>query len=371
MTLYNILEVSKDASPDEIKSAYRKLALRNHPDKGGDPEKFKEIQKAYSVLSDAEKRQMYDMTGSEDGSGGIGGGFGGGGGEGVPFDLSAMFGNIFGGGMPFGMGGMGRAPGRGQRRGQKAPPKTHEIPLSLHDFYHGKKINMEIEKQVFCEGCKGEGAENKQTCRECTGHGMVLKFAQMGPGMMMQTTQPCGACTGKGERIISVCKKCDGKKFKTVKKTLEINIKAGAQPGERIVFEGECSDTDEFEKAGDIHIILQEAENTDGWERKGADLWNEVAVTLGESLVGCKRILFGHPGHDTESQFEVRIPAGVKNGDIVRYDGEGMGKVGYMYLRIKMTVLPREIDILTKNELVLRGLFAVEREEGGIEGSRF
>ena len=244
----------------------------------------------------------------------------------------------------------------------------HEIPISLYDFYHGKKIHMEIEKQIFCEGCRGEGAESKQTCGECRGQGIVMKILQMGPGMMMQSTQPCGACAGKGERVSAVCKKCDGKKFKNVKKTLEVNIKPGAQPGERIVFEGECSDTEEFEKAGDIHIVLQEAENTDGWERKGADLWNEVNVTLGESLVGCKRILVGHPAHGVE--FEVRVPAGVRHGDVVRYDGEGMSKLGCMYVRICMLVQPRDIDILAKNELVFRGLFGVERDDGGVEGVR-
>lgn len=360
MGLYDILGISRDASPDAVKSAYRKMVVVHHPDKGGNEEKFKEIQKAYEILSDDKRRQMYDMTGNESEEQAQGGNpFGG---MGVPFDLGSMFGGMFGGGMHFGNSG---GPQR-RRRGEKAPPKTHEIPLSLDDFYNGRMIHMEFDKQVFCEQCKGHGSESTQTCGECRGQGQVTKILQMGPGMMMQTNGPCDSCRGQGEKVGPACKKCNGNKMKSVKKTLEVKIEAGSVPGQRLVFEGECSDTHEYDKAGDVHIILQEAENKDKWERKGNDLYNDVTVRLGESLTGCKRVLPGHPAYP--NGLELQIPAGVQHGSTVRYANEGMLKRGSVIIRISVIVQKAELDVLAVNKQAFVGMFGVSVEDGGISG---
>jgi len=353
--LYEILGISRDASQEVIKAAYKKMVLKHHPDKGGDEEMFKNIQKAYEVLGDDKRKQMYDMTGNDSDDQNV---------QhhnpfanmGVPFDLGAMFGGMFGGG-----GGHQQR----RRRGEKAPPKTHEIPLSLHDFYHGRTIHMEFEKQVFCEQCKGQGSETTQTCAECHGQGQVMKILQMGPGMMMQTNGPCGSCNGQGQKVGPPCKKCDGRKMKNVKKSLEVKIEPGSVPGQRLVFERECSDTQEYEKAGDVHIILQEAENKDGWERKGSDLWKTVEIRLGESLVGCKKTLVGHPGHS--DGLDIQLPVGLRNGDVVRYDGKGFSK-GSMFIRIVVNIQKAEFDVLNVNRQTLIGMFGSSPEDGGIEG---
>ena len=367
--LYEILGVDKGASPEEIKSSYRKLAIKNHPDKGGDEEKFKKIQRAYEVLSDDGRRQMYDMTGNEnDEQGGMHqGGFPGGG---IPFDIGSLFGNMFGGGMPFGGGpGMpfgGHGIPQRKRRGEKGPNKTHEIPLSLYDFYHGKVIHVNFDKQVFCETCHGDGSEMKKTCGECRGQGSVTRMLQVGPGMMMQSQGPCSNCAGTGEKLGPPCKTCDGRKMKNIKKTLELKIDPGSETGKRIVFEKECSDTPEYEKAGDVHFILQEAENKDGWERKGDDLWNSVELRLGESLVGCKRVLQGHPAYP--DGMALQIPAGVRQGDCVKYEKEGMLKKGAVIIRITVVVKAEELDVLGVNRQALQSMFGVGLEEGGVIG---
>ena len=164
--LYNILGVSRNADESEIKKQYRKLCLTHHPDKGGDEEKFKKIQKAYEVLGDDKRRKMYDQMGivDENESGGMP--FGGGGGV----DLGSIFANMFGGGFnPFDQ--APNMPGRMKRH--KPQPKVHEIPVSLYDFYYGKQIKIQFERQKFCLSCKGEGFSSFKTCNSCNGQGFV------------------------------------------------------------------------------------------------------------------------------------------------------------------------------------------------------
>jgi DnaJ family protein A protein 2 len=255
-SLYDTLGVQRNADADELKKAYRKLVLVNHPDKGGDPEKFKQIQKAYEVLGDDSRRAMYDQTGSDqDVSEGIpfGGGmpfpFGGGvpfGGGGVPFDI----GNLFG---MFGPGGPGPQP---KRRGAKASPKVHEMPISLWDYYHGKTVKIQFERQKFCGPCKGEGAEAYSTCAGCGGSGTRQQIIMMGP-MQAVTRGPCGDCNAEGRRVSVMCKACSGKKFVSQEKILEVVITPGMRPKELIAFERECSDQHEYAEAGVVHIVLQ------------------------------------------------------------------------------------------------------------------
>jgi DnaJ family protein A protein 2 len=348
--LYKILGVSRGANPDEIKRAYRKQALIHHPDKQGDPEKFKQVQKAYEILSDDQRRAMYDQTGSDqDVSNEIpfegnpfGNPFGGGGnpfgGGGIPFDLGSMFG-MFGPGMPQGP----------KRRGGKASPKIHEMPVSLWDYYHGKRIKIQFERQKFCEPCKGEGAERYDACTSCGGSGTRQQVIMMGP-MRAISHGPCGDCRGEGKKVAAVCKGCNGRKFVSQEKVLEVTISAGMRPKEVIVFERECSDQHEFEEAGDVHIVLQEADEENRFKRLPGtdDLHATTTIGLRDSLLGCTERLAGHPGHP--QGFVMEIPVGVQNGETIVVVGQGMprkdGARGDLRLLVSVRATDAEKSVL-------------------------
>lgn len=355
-SLYSILGVQRRADPDEIKKAYRKLALEHHPDKGGDPEKFKQVQKAYEVLSDEQRRMMYDQTGSEDdavneipfASGGMP--FGGGG---IPFDIGSLFG-MFGQGMPM-------PQQQGQRpRGMKASPKVHEMPISLWDYYHGKRVKIQFERQKFCDTCKGDGAEKYDSCQGCGGSGMKQQVIMMGP-MRAVSHGPCGDCRGEGKRVAIVCKQCNGKKFVSQEKALEIAVVPGMRPKEIIVFEKECSDQHEYVEAGDVHIVLQEADEDNRFKRIYGTDDLEIATTIGlrDSLLGCTERLLGHPGHP--QGITVDIPVGVQNGETVVVAGEGLPKKnggrGSLRLSVSVRATDAEKNILKGGREKLLELF--------------
>jgi DnaJ homolog subfamily A member 2 len=371
-SLYDVLGVPKDASADAIRAAYRKLALKHHPDKGGDPEKFKEISKANEVLSDEGRRKMYDMTGStdEDGSVGSGGPFGAGGPGGgmpfpFPFDLGAMFGGMFGGGGMRGGGG-GGAGGTKQRRG-KAPPKIHETPISLRDFYHGKTIKMQFERKKFCDGCKGEGAAEWETCGPCRGTGQVQRIFMMGPGMQTIMHGACDVCKGAGRSVKRACDVCEGARLVAQHRNVDVVIEPGMRPGETIVFARECSDQLEYEEAGDLHIVLiQGQEEGETFVRLGAggsdDLGTEVSIGLCDALTGCTMIREGHPGHP--EGLRVELPSGVQNGEVVRIAGEGMpvprsNRRGDLHVRVRVVMTESEKSVLASHDAraKLRELF--------------
>jgi DnaJ family protein A protein 2 len=346
-TPYDVIGVSRDASADEIKKAYRKLALVNHPDKGGDPDKFKEIQNAYDILEDPQRRSLYDMTGSEadipEQSGGFPFGPGGmpfGPGDGIPFDIGSMFGNMFGPGMP-----------RQVRKMPKGPPKVHEMPVSLWDYYHGKRVKVQFERQKFCDGCKGSGADKYDSCKGCGGSGKKTQIIQMGP-MHAVSQIPCNECAGDGKRIATKCQRCSGKKFLSHEKALEVVIQPGMRPREVIVFERECSDQAEYVEAGDVHIILQEADEDIPFKRLNGtdDLVVGVSVCLRDSLLGSSQKLAAHPAHP--AGLAVDIPVGAQNGDVIIVKGEGMPKKGGGRgdLRVSVTLSATEAE---KN--ILRG----------------
>jgi DnaJ family protein A protein 2 len=358
---YETLGLSKGANESEIKKAYRKLALEHHPDKNGDPDKFREIQKAYEVLSDKGRREMYDMTG-QDGEDGGGGGGGGGGGMPFPFpfDLGAMFGGM--GGM-FGSGPRGQ--GRQTQKGMKAPPKIHEMPLSLYDFYHGKTITIQFERMSFCSGCKGEGATEWEACGPCGGRGVTQQHVMMGPGMMGVMTGPCQICSGTGKRIKDVCGDCGGNKFKKEEKKLEVVIPAGARPGHTIVFPRECSDTHDYMEAGDVRIILHEADEDIPVKRCVDDknnLETRVKIRLQDSLLGCEATIMGHPRQP--EGFNVEIPLGVQNGECVWIQGDGMPSSpvrGNLCVRVTVEASKEEVAALREERDTIRKLFTSGR----------
>jgi DnaJ family protein A protein 2 len=187
---YNVLGVSKSASQEELKKAYRKLAIKNHPDKGGDSEKFKEISQAYEVLSDPEKRDLYDQYGED----ALKEGMGGGGASHNPFDIfESFFGG--GGGQSFGGGSS-----RGNRRQRRGEDVVHPLKVSLEDLYNGTSKKLSLSRNVLCAKCKGKGSKSgaSSQCSGCQGSGTKISIRQLGPSMIQQMQHVCSECKGSG-----------------------------------------------------------------------------------------------------------------------------------------------------------------------------
>lgn len=244
--LYETLGVEKSADAKEIKKAYRKLAVKHHPDKGGDEHKFKEINAAYEILSDADKRSKYDKYGLEGVS--DDGGPGGMGGE----DLFSMF---FGGGR----GGRSRGP-------RKGPSVNHPIKVSLEDLYNGKTVKLAVNRKVIV----GEVTE----CQKCDGHGVVMEIRQLGPGMITQVQRHCPKCGGQGNDA----------KTKSERKVLEVLVEKGMKHNSKITFRGMADEVPNME-TGDVNFIVQEKEH-ELFKRKGADLLVTKELSLNQALCG-------------------------------------------------------------------------------------
>ena len=266
---YTTLGVEKNATFNEIKKAYHKLALKKHPDRGGSKDEFAEIQNAYEVLSNKEKREIYDKYG-EDGL------KEGGGGGGDPFDLFSMFGG----------GGPGRRP---QQSGpKKGKPVMHPMKCTLEELYNGKKTKIAVNRERICTKCNGLGGKEGavQKCGTCRGRGIVTKMTQLGPGMYSQSQGPCDDCRGKGEVIdeANKCKTCNGKKVIKEKKIIDAEIDKGAPNNAQFTFHGEADEYPGMEP-GDVVIVVQEQPHKK-FKRKGADLLFEHKITLLEALTG-------------------------------------------------------------------------------------
>jgi len=193
----------------------------------------------------------------------------------------------------FGMGGGGA---RGQRRkAPRGPDKTHDVPLSLADFYKGRVIPVKFHQQRGCTLCKSSGALKSESCSGCKGQGMKVIIRQLGPGMIQQSTQQCNECNGDGKRIIQVCHECNGKKYKASEKTLYAKIEPGMCDGEKIRFAGECSDSADYDEPGDVVLNLLRTESLD-YDWQGNDLHINLSVNLKDAMLGFNIKLDNHPG---------------------------------------------------------------------------
>lgn len=267
--MYEHLGVDKSATASEIKKAYRKQAMKHHPDKGGNAEKFKEISKAYEILGDDEKRQLYNKYGEK----GVESGGGGGGG-----DPSDLFASMFGG--------QQRGGGRGQSRQRKGKDVLFRLQVTLADLYNGATKKLQLSKQMLCEGCEGKGGSKVVPCRECRGQGVKTVMRQLGPGMIQQMQVPCTGCKGQGEMISEKdkCTKCRGKKTFNTKKILEVFIEKGMKQGSKIIFRQE-SDQAPGVVPGDVHVAL-EVEEHPRFKREGNQLFFKQNISLHEALTG-------------------------------------------------------------------------------------
>jgi DnaJ family protein A protein 2 len=313
MSLYERLNLSNTADAQEIRRAYLKLSKTEHPDKGGDAERFKSLQKAYEVLSDDQARAYYDQTGQIPGEQEqMQQGHGHGMPFQFPFNMGDIFGNMFNG---------GNRP-QTQRKQQKGPPKVHEIGLSLRDYFYGKRIEIKFERQKFCLQCKGQGSEKFEQCGPCGGSGVRETHIMIGPGMAAVSRGPCDQCSGNGKRALGNCSGCKGSKFTNQEKSLSVIIEPGMIPGDVLKFNSECSDNHSYEEPGDVHIVLREADEVSTLIRIENDLHATHKLSLSEGLLGTKYTIKGHPAHP--NGLTVDIAPGTLRGDIVLIEGEGM-----------------------------------------------
>ncbi|KMT04963.1 hypothetical protein BVRB_7g171270 [Beta vulgaris subsp. vulgaris] len=322
---YEILGVPKDASPEDLKRAYKKAAIKNHPDKGGDPEKFKELAHAYEVLSDPEKREIYDQYGED----ALKEGMGGGGGMHDPFDIFSSF---FGG-SPFGGGGSSR--GRRQRRGEDV---IHPLKVSLEDLFMGTSKKLSLSRNVLCSKCSGKGSKSGAStkCSGCQGTGMKVSIRQLGPGMIQQMQHPCNECKGTGETINDKdrCAQCKGEKVVQEKKVLEVNVEKGMLHGQKITFPGEADEAPDT-VTGDIVFVLQQKEHPK-FKRKGEDLFYEHTLSLTESLCGFRFVLTHLDGR----QLLIKSNPGevIKPDQFKAIDDEGMPIYQRPFMKGKMYI---------------------------------
>lgn len=318
---YEVLGLGKNASDAEIKSAYRKLAKKYHPDLNpGDKEaeeRFKEVNEANDVLSDPQKRQRYDQFGfagvdpnyGAGQGGGFGGGFGG-------VDLGDIFGDIFGGGFG-GFTGGGRA-------SPNAPRKGHDIQasviLTFEEAAHGCTKKVTINRQQSCPDCGGTGAEKgtaPETCTECGGRGYVV-VQQRTPFGVMQTQQPCAHCGGRGTIIRNPCKTCHGTGKTGTRKTLEVKIPAGIDDDQNIALRGQGDAGSNGGPSGDVivHITVKQ---DPVFERDNYDVYVRVPITFSQAVLGAEIEV-----PTVDGKVAQRIPEGTQSGTKFRLRGKGI-----------------------------------------------
>ncbi|HXY81086.1 MAG TPA: molecular chaperone DnaJ [Gaiellaceae bacterium] len=333
--LYDTLGVPKNASPDEIKKAYRKLARMHHPDANpGDKqaeERFKEVQHAYDVLSDPEKRKAYDRFGTQNGRAGAGApnvDFGN-----IDFgDLGDLFGGLFGG-----LG--GRGPGaRAQRQPLKGNDVEAVVHLSFEDSLHGVEAKVPVELMTACSQCGGTGAQPGTTpviCPECNGRG--VKVESQG---LFALSQPCPRCRGNGTVIEQPCPKCKGSGRERRIKTYTVKIKPGVKDGTRIRLKGKGEPGENGGPNGDL-IVVTRVTASPTYERRGDDLVVQVSVSYATAALG------GSVEVPTpDGPVSLKIPGGSEDGKLLRIKGRGAPKLsgsgkGDVLARVRIEVPKR------------------------------
>ena len=315
---YDILGVSKDASDDEIKHAYRKLSKKWHPDinKAPDAEaKFKEINEAYETLSDPQKRANYDQYGSADGAGagfgggGQGGGFGNFGGSAGGFGFDDIFSQFFGGGQ--------------QRADPSAPQQGRDLQyqmiLEFEEAIFGKKTVIKYNREAQCQTCGGTGAKpgtSPVTCSNCGGRGYITTETNTPLGRM-QSRQVCPVCHGTGKEIKEKCPTCGGSGKTDERYELEVNVPAGIDDGQQMRLQGQGEAGDNGGPYGDLYIVFRVKPSKD-FTRDGATIYVDQPITFARAALGGKiKVKTVH------GDVELKVPAGTQTGTTFRLKGKG------------------------------------------------
>lgn len=318
---YKILGVEKNASKEEIKKAYKKLAKKYHPDlnkEAGSEAKFKEINEAASILGNDQKRQQYDQFGSAAFKNGGPGGFGGGGfdfsgfRQGGSFDFEDIFDAFFGGG--------GGSMGGGRRRQRAHQPGSDlrtDLTITLEQAAEGLEKELKVRRRVACEKCEGQGGFDKQTCPTCGGQGAVRQ-AQRTPFGTFATTVACPDCKGSGESFGKLCDDCDGAGVVMDTQRIKVEIPTGVEDGMRLRVAGEGDAGLRGAPAGDLYVFISIKEH-DYFVRDGEDLRLDIPISFVQAALGDDidvPTLFG--------KAKLKIPAGTQTGTTFRLKGKGM-----------------------------------------------
>jgi len=348
--LYELLGLQKGESDQKvIKKAYRKKALKAHPDRGGDEETFKKIQLAYEVLSDESKKEIYDQYG-EDGLKDHAQGGGGGG----PEDLFSAF---FGGG--------GRRRSQRESGPQKGDDIKHPLKVTLAQLYNGRtcKIAITRDRITYPEGLNRDNCT--KICGECRGQGAVTKIRQVGPGMIQQIQMPCNICQGSGRKLNPGCK------VRKERKVLEIRVEKGMKDGDKIV-EYEQADEMPGKIPGNVVFVVKEKDH-DTFKRKNADLLMEKEIPFIDAICGLDFKLI----HLDERKIRIKTPPGlvVKENMLMMIEGEGMpikGSGGYekgnLYILFKIR-MPESGSLTDQQQQVLKSIFGKDSENEDWEGA--
>lgn len=312
---YEILEVTKTASPDEIKKAYRKVAMKYHPDRNpGDKqaeELFKEAAEAYEVLSNPDKRAQYDRFGHNGMRGGAGGGFSN------PDDIFSHFSDIFGdlfGNAGGGMGGRQTGPPRGTNLRTK-------VKLTLEEIAEGVQKSIKIKKYIPCTTCNGSGAKSKdsvKSCSTCNGHGRVRQVTNTILGQM-QTTITCPACDGSGSTITSKCGSCAGSGRQYGEETVTIDIPAGVTENIQLSMSGKGNVGERGGGAGDLIITIEELPH-EHLKRQGNDVVYSLFISFIDAAIGNNNIEVP----TLKGKAKIKVPPGTQSGKIFRLNGKGL-----------------------------------------------
>jgi len=338
---YEVLGIPRGASKDDIKKAYRKLAVQYHPDKNpGDTaaeEKFKEATESYEILSNDQKRQAYDQygfAGVEGMAGGPGSGdfsnafrdF-----EDIFGDFSSIFGSMFGGGR------QSRSGGRRSNQPQRGADLRYDLQISFKDAVFGTKVEVSYTRGVNCDQCSGSGAENgssRKTCSTCGGSGQVRQSSGF-----FSIASVCPTCRGEGAVLENPCRQCRGSGMTNKNQRIKVTIPPGIEAGKRINIPGQGEAGPMGGQPGDLYVFIQ-VKPHEYYERDGADLYCVIPIHMVQAALGAEIFV---PTLD-ERKIKVKISPGTQNGAMLRIKGEGVpylnspGKRGDLYLKIQVHV---------------------------------
>lgn len=346
---YDVLGVKKDASDAEIKSAFRKMAKKYHPDLNKDnkdaEEKFKEIQEAYSVLSDKQKRSQYDRFGHAGVSGngpssGFGGGFSGFSGfDGVDIDLDDIIDSVFGGGRGGFTSGFGGGRSRNSKR--RGDDLLIRVNVDFMEACHGCEKDFDLDVVEDCSKCKGKGGFDEVTCSKCHGSGTITSEQHTLFGSFLTKTT-CPDCEGRGKTYKKKCSHCHGTGKVTENKTITVSIPAGINTGDRLRVPGKGNAGSNGGEAGDLYLEFSVSHHK-YFEREGDDIYLEVPLSLDEALLGCKKTIPTINGN-----IKLTVPSGTSTNDKQRIKGRGIDNKnrhhkGNMYVVFRV-VMPKKLS---------------------------
>lgn len=354
---YDILGVSKDADDKTIKSAFRKLAKKYHPDVNKEPdaaEKFKEAQEAYAVLSDPDKRKQYDQFGHaafDQMNGGAGYDFSG-------FDFSDIFSEIFGSGFG-GFGGFGGGSSRSSSRKRRGADKLMRVNLSFEEAVFGTKKTINVAVSSDCSECNGKGGHGQKTCSTCHGTGVVTSEQRTMFGSFMSRTT-CPTCNGEGVSFDRICNKCHGTGKTSKNADIEVKIPAGVDNGNQLRVPGKGEAGSNGGANGDLYLEFSVKEH-EIFMRDGDDIYLELPITITEAILGCKKdvpTLYGN--------IKLTIPEGSESGDKHRIKGKGIenprnGSKGNMYVILRI-IVPKKLS--REQKKLLEKLSETDLESG-------